>query len=273
MKRYLRFVAESGTSGDMTAAALVDLGADASLVKKALGKIDQFKDFFDILVTRVEKAGISGVDFDVILDENHENHDHDMAYLFGNLKDTHIEHDPHDHHDRRKLSDILRIIELADMSENAKAISKKIFTYIADAEAKAHGMTREIVHFHEVGAVDSIVDVVSAAVLFDSLAIDDVIVKKLNEGKGQIRCEHGILDIPVPAVKNISEASGVPLEIMDRKGEFVTPTGIAIAAALRTMDALPRELEGLEPVRCGIGFGKRDYGKPSYLKIELYEKD
>ena len=122
------------------------------------------------------------------------------------------------------------------------------------------------VHFHEVGAVDSIVDIVSAAVLIDDLGIEECVVTGLSEGTGTVHCQHGELPVPVPAVVNIAQASGIPLRVTDARGEMITPTGIAIAAALRTREKLPQEYT-IEKI--GIGLGKRDFGRPNILRAML----
>lgn len=150
----------------------------------------------------------------------------------------------------------MAVIDGASMTDHAREIAKKIFMLIAEAEAKAHNLPIDEVHFHEVGAVDSIVDIISAAVCFDSLGISEVIVPKLSEGTGTVRCQHGRLPVPVPATLNIVTACGMPLEIMDVTGEFVTPTGAAIACALATSHTLP-SLFRIE--RIGLGAGKRAY--------------
>lgn len=150
----------------------------------------------------------------------------------------------------------MAVIDGASMTDHAREIAKKIFMLIAEAEAKAHNLPIDEVHFHEVGAVDSIVDIISAAVCFDSLGIPEVIVPKLSEGTGTVRCQHGRLPVPVPATLNIVTACGMPLEIMDATGEFVTPTGAAIACALATSHTLP-SLFRIE--RIGLGAGKRAY--------------
>lgn len=154
------------------------------------------------------------------------------------------------------------------MSEHAKAVAIRIFDILADAESKAHGLPRDQVHFHEVGAVDSIVDIVAAAVCLDNLGITDVIIPQLNEGTGSVRCQHGILPVPVPAVANIAAAHGLTLHIMDRQGEFVTPTGAAIAAAIRTSERLP---ERFVMKKIGLGAGKRNYEQPSLVRAILLE--
>lgn len=177
-------------------------------------------------------------------------------------------HHHHAHaHVHRHLADVEALIDGTDMTDRARAIAKRIFRIVAEAEAKAHRLPIEEVHFHEVGALDSIVDIIAAAVCFDNLGITDVIVPALSEGRGTVRCQHGVLPVPVPAVANIAEAHGLTLSIMDVQGEFVTPTGAAIAAALRTSDALPARFH-IEKIGCGAG--KRAYtARPGFLRAML----
>ena len=266
MANTLYLECNSGISGDMTVAALLDLGASEEVLMRALDSIPA--DGFSVEVTRVKKAGIDCCDFAVLLDADHENHDHDMEYLHGRPHEdghehTHEHHhgdghrhthEHHHHHEHRGMPEIRKIIDAVKMTDHAKEIALRIFNIIAEAEAKAHAVPVEQVHFHEVGAIDSIVDVVAAAVCLDDLHINEVVIPKLCEGTGTVRCQHGVLPVPVPAVANIVEKSGLNLEIMDIKGEFVTPTGAAIAAAVQTTDALPKSFR---IIRTGIGAGKR----------------
>ena len=198
----------SGISGDMTVAALIDLGVDHSYLLNALNSLNL--DGYQVKISRVNKSGIDACDFDVILDKAHENHDHDMEYLHGSGHHEHSHgHDKHSHehhhehhHEHRNLESIQAIINSGNISRRAKVIALKIFQVIAEAEAKAHNKPLNEVHFHEVGAVDSIVDIVALAVCIDALNIQNVIVSELYEGQGTVRCQHGILPIPVPAVAN-----------------------------------------------------------------------
>ena len=278
----------SGISGDMTVGALLDLGADKIVLENALNSLPI--DGFEIKISRVSKSGLDACDFDVRLDE--DNHDHDMKYLHGeghihvqhhhnhgeedshehihhheDINHTHShEHKHEHHHSHRNLSQILDVIDHAEITKNAKKIASDIFTILAKAEAKAHGVSIEEVHFHEVGAVDSIVDIVAVAVCIDNLNINEVIVSPLYEGTGFIRCQHGVIPVPVPAVCEIVRDNDIDLKITNYEGEFVTPTGAAIVAAIKTSDKLPDKFK-IEKI--GIGAGKREYEKAGILRSML----
>lgn len=340
MGKTLYLETSSGISGDMFVAAMIDLGADPEALERALNSIPA--DGFMVEISSVKKSGIACCDFNVILDAAHENHDHDMAYLYGpapvtaaapqeeahhchchgedpfpsrsgHLSEHHchchgeeeahhchcheeeIGHhchcheeeeahhchghggeEPHHHHDHehhhhrgRHLAEILDIIDATDMTASAKTLAGKMFHIVAEAESLAHHMPLEEVHFHEVGAIDSIVDIIAAAVTFDSLGITDVIIPCLTEGRGTVRCQHGVLPVPVPATMNIIEAYDMPLTIMEAKGEYVTPTGAAIAAAICTTHQLPK---AFRIVRTGLGAGKRAYTeRTNILRAYLIE--
>lgn len=285
MDKKLYLDCGSGISGDMFVAAMIDLGADPNTLQKALDSIPA--DGFFVEIGRVKKSGIDCCDFRVRLDDDCENHDHDMDYLYGSLASAagsgcscheepdreehhcHCHEEGHDgeahhccrqgkdhHHTHRGLAEILPMIDACDMTETAKALARKIFRIIGEAEAKAHDLPLNEVHFHEVGALDSIVDVVAAAVTFDSLHIKEVIVPKLTEGTGTVRCRHGVMPVPVPATVNIVSAYKIPMELTGAKGEYVTPTGAAIAAAISTSHQLP---SSFVIKKAGLGAGKRAY--------------
>ena len=275
----------AGISGDMLVAALLDLGADKEALDKALQSIPAKG--FEYKISRVSKAGVNCCDFDVILDEEHANHDHDLAFLHGNddavvhshehehhhdheheHEHSHVPHEHHHHHEHRGLQEVIAIIDATDMSAAAKELALKIFDIIADAEAKAHAVEKNAVHFHEVGAIDSIVDIVAIAVCADSLGVENVIVPELCEGRGTVRCQHGVLPVPVPATANIMQRFGFNVHLLPVQGEFVTPTGAAAAAALMTTDELPQSFKILG---IGLGAGKRQYERPSILRALLIE--
>ena len=269
MGQTLYLECNSGISGDMAVAALLDLGADEEALKKALYSLPLSG--FVIETSRVKKAGLDVCDFDVKLDGEHENHDHDMEYLHGHHKEHH-HHEGHHHegHSHRGLPEIEGIINGADISGRAKETALRIFGILASAEAKAHGTDINDVHFHETGAVDSIVDIVAAAVCLDNLDITDVIVPNLCEGSGTVRCQHGVLPVPVPAVLNIVQMYNIPLQLTGVQGELVTPTGAAITAAIRTKEALPAQFC---IKKTGMGGGKRNYERPSILRAMLIQEE
>ena len=272
MKKALYFDCASGISGDMSVAALLDLGADKKML---LDTLDSLKlSGYKIEISELEKSGICACDFNVLLDKKHENHDHDMEYLHGkDCGHNHIEHEHKDahqhnththHHEHRSLPDILSILENSSMTAGAKAMASKIFEILAEGEARAHRVPKEQVHFHEVGAVDSIVDIAAFAICMDFLGYKEVFLPVLREGQGTIRCQHGILPIPVPATSNIVCAHKLPLSIAPVQGELVTPTGAAIAAAIATSFTLP---ETFQINKIGVGAGKRNYEVPGILRV------
>ena len=194
--------------------------------------------------------------------EHREGHGHDHEH-------THSHSHGHSHsHIHRNLSDIYRIIDRLDSKEEVKELARNMFLIVAEAEAKAHGLPIDEVHFHEVGAIDSIVDIISVAVCLDNLGVKDVVVSPLAEGHGQIRCQHGVIPVPVPATANIAAAHGLALRLTDQEGEMVTPTGAAIAAAVRTREKLPASCR---IVKTGMGAGKKDFDHANVLRAMLLE--
>ena len=288
-QRALIFDGTSGISGDMTVAALLDLGASEERLMAALATLPVHG--FEARVSRGAKSGLSACDFDVVLDDEHQNHDHDMAWLFGeNGADGHEHHHHHDeghehehchehahghdhghghHHAHRSLADVRAVIEASGLTAHAKELALAVFGKLAEAEAKAHGATPDTVMLHEVGAVDSIVDICAVAACLDDLGVDQVIAPCLSEGHGTIRCAHGMMPIPVPAVANLCSAAGIELVPAPVHGELVTPTGAAIVAALRTSAELP---DSYRILACGYGAGKRAYENTAgVLRVTLAE--
>ncbi len=261
MKQRLYLECYAGISGDMTVGALLDLGADEENLRTTLASLQL--DGYTVEIGRVKKGGLSVCDFAVHTADGQAELDHDMEYLHGSGSHTH----PHGHdHTHRGLTEVTQILAASGMTEHAKELALRIFSILAEAESKAHGVSVDEVHFHEVGAIDSIVDVAAAAICLDELGITDVIVPALWEGCGTIHCAHGILPIPVPATLHIVQAHGLLLHPTDTEGEFVTPTGAAIAAAVCT----ERELPACYRVdRVGLGGGKREYERPSILRAML----
>ena len=247
--KILYLEALSGISGDMTVAALLDLGANQENLLNAL--ITLGLDGYEIAVTRVKKNGIDACDFNVILAPNSHHH-HDST------------------HEHRNLAAVNLIIDGSGISSNAKKMAKKIFQIVAEAEAEAHGLSLDEVHFHEVGALDSIIDIVAASVCLDDLGLKDVVVSNFCEGRGQVRCQHGLLPVPVPAVVNIFRAHKLKMTITETEGEMITPTGAAIAAAIKTRDELP---ENFTITKVGLGAGKKEFiGRANFLRAFIIEK-
>lgn len=241
----LYFECNSGISGDMSVGALLDLGADKDVLEKALASM-KLDNEFQYKITKQMVNAISTTDFDVILPE-HKHHEHNH------------EHNHEHHHEHRNLNDVNAIIDKAEISENAKKLAKKIFKIVAEAESKVHNKDISEIHFHEIGAIDSIVDIVSFAVLYDNLRPEKVYFSTLTEGQGTVTCQHGELSVPVPAVCEIVSKYEIPIKITNNQGEMITPTGAAIVASLYTGESLPEEFV---IKKVGYGRGKRPYKNP-----------
>ena len=275
--KYLFLDGSCGIRGDMTVAALLGLGASRKKLDAAIASLNL--DGVHVHVENSKSYSIAGLSFAVHVHDHDADHvhSHEEGYVeHCETKDDRrktIEcHEGHHHHEHRHLSEVYEIL---DRAANAGAVTpraletaKKIFRIIAEAEAKAHGVPVEEVHFHEVGAVDSIVDILAVAVLADDLGIENCIVTGFNEGSGFVETQHGMLPIPVPAVAHIAEAAGIALHITETKGEMVTPTGAGIVAALRTQETLPA---GYKILKSGIGLGKRDFGRANFLRAQIIE--
>ncbi len=297
MEKILYLECNSGISGDMTVGALLDLGADKEVLTKALDSLGVGG--YRLNFGRTVKCGLDAYDFDVHLEEGHDHghdhdhengHHHDHDYEHHHDHDHHHEHDhehyhDHDHHHKhdhehhhnhehnydhihRNIHDIYAIIERLDTNSRVKEMAKRMFDIVAAAESKAHGIPVEEVHFHEVGAIDSIVDIIGVAVCVDNLGIEEIVVSPLAEGFGSVRCQHGVIPVPVPATANITSAHGLKLRFTDNMGEMVTPTGAAIAAALKTRESLPASCRIL---KTGLGAGKKDFKQANVLRAMILE--
>ena len=237
----LYFECKAGISGDMAVAALLDLGADKQKLEKARSSM-KLDNEFKYIISKKPINAVMATDFDVILPDHH-NHNHNH----------------HHNHEHRNLEDVNQIIDKAEILEDAKELAKKIFKIVANAEAKFHGKDIKDIHFHEVGAIDSIVDIVSFSVLFNDLKPEKVYFSTLTEGSGTIQCQHGILQVPVPAVCEIASEYRLPIKITENEGEMLTPTGAAIVASLYTGEKLP---DSIIIEKVGYGAGKRKYKNP-----------
>jgi len=302
--RILYFDCFSGLSGDMTLASLVDLGADRDYIERELRKLDVGG--YTLSWRRVVKKGISALKADVLLendappvrrplkvlqqahehahghDHSHDHHNHDHSHSHDHHHDhghhhdhehDHDHHHGHDHghshdhgHHHRGYADIVRLIENAGLSERATELSLAIFAKIGAAEAKIHGIPVETVHFHEVGAVDSIVDIVGVALAIDHLNPDRILSSPVPLGAGSIRIDHGLYPVPAPATLEMMR--GLPIAPSTHRLELTTPTGAAIVAAL--VDEFSQSLPPMIVESVGYGAGTRELpNQPNVLRTVL----
>lgn len=238
--KVLYFDCFSGISGDMAVGALLDAGADEKVLLEGLKQLKT--DGYRINIEKKLKNGISGTDFSVLLEDQH-NHEH-----------VH-----------RNMGDIERIINDSGLNERVRKLSIRMFRLVAEAEGRIHGKPAEEVHFHEVGAIDSIIDIVGTAICIDNLAADRIVFSSLPLSKGFVKCQHGVFPLPAPATLEILK--GVPVYFTDVNFELVTPTGAAIAKGLADEFGIAGELEA---ERIGYGIGKREYEIPNVLRVVLF---
>lgn len=273
----------SGISGDMFIGALLDLGVDPLKLERELKKLKL--DGYHLHVGRQERQGISGVKFDVHLAHEHHHHAHEHHHAqeehahhhheheHGHAHHHHDEHDHHepghDHHhdDSRDFAEIKRLISKSKLSPWVKQKALAIFRRIAVAEGKIHGRPPEQVHFHEVGAVDSIVDIVGACIGLELLGKPRVLAAPVTEGVGWVNCAHGRFPIPAPATLAILGARGIGITQCDEPHELVTPTGAALLAEL-VEDFGP--MSGIVAEKIGFGLGTRkNKTRPNVLRAVL----
>ena len=235
-ERVLYFDIINGISGDMTIATLLDLGVPKETFLEEIYKLNLDGEF-KINIEQKNESGIVGTKVEVITKEVNSH---------------------------RHLSDIYDIIDKSSLNEFVKNKSKEIFMVIAKAEAKVHGTTIDKIHFHEVGAIDSIVDVVSACILVDLLGIDKIYSTSVPVGSGFVKCDHGIMPVPAPATIEILK--DVPIRLNTVKGECTTPTGAAIIKTLcnEFVDVLEFEVK-----KIGYGMGHKQFEIPNILRTVL----
>jgi uncharacterized protein (TIGR00299 family) protein len=262
----------SGISGDMFVAALIDLGVNARRLERELKKLKL--DGYHLHIARGEKSGIAGTKFDVHLiheHDHHPEHDDEHEHRYGHAHDQHHgghEHkDPHHHADQRTFADIKKLITSSRLSAWVRQKSLAVFQRIADAEGKIHGKPANEVHFHEVGAVDSIVDIVGGCVALEMLGKPRVLAAPVVEGTGWIRCAHGRFPVPAPATLAILGDRGIGVTQCAEPHELVTPTGAALLAEF-VEDFGP--MAGLVAEKTGFGLGTRNNKtRPNVLRAVL----
>ena len=252
----------SGISGDMFIAALIDLGVDARQLEQELQKLRL--EGYHLHVTRGHKASLEGVKFDVHLASDHHHggqpHAHDH---------THAHSHTHTHEHGRTFAQIRQLITESRLSDWVKQKSVAVFQRLAMAEGKIHGLPPDQVSFHEVGAVDSIIDIVGACIALEMLGKPRVLASPVVEGTGWIECAHGRLPIPAPATLAILGARGIALSQCDEPNELVTPTGAALLAEFVDAFGPMREVVA---EKIGYGLGTRDNPRrPNVLRAVLGE--
>ena len=289
----LYFEMYSGIAGDMTIAALLDLGASKEKLVDGINSLELTG--YDLVFDRAKKNGIDAYNFDVILeghDHHHHHHDHDHHdhshshdHDHGHChkhEDGHGHHHSHDHchegdhdhehshdHVHRNLEAIEEIINSSGLNDNIKKNALGIFDIIGDAEAKAHGIAKSEVHFHEVGAIDSIIDIVGTCILLDDLGVENIYFSDLFEGHGYQHCAHGPMPIPVPAVANILADSDISLNFIGEEGEHITPTGAAIVKYFYKKAPANFKIK-----KIGLGAGNKDFEKTTnILRVMEIETD
>lgn len=280
----------SGISGDMNLGAMLDLGVSRETLISGLQKLNTGG--WKVDICRDQRHGITGTKVTVIYDHKHSNnhghgHDHEHDHAQGQTH-THDHGHIHDHghdtfsshtgngqgeetgeniHEHRNLADIEKIVMDSGLKSSVKELAMKIFRHIAVAEAAVHDKPVEEIHFHEVGAIDSIIDIVGAAICLDDLGVDRVYVSEIELGGGMVRCQHGLLPVPAPATERI--ISGFPVHTGGVGFEATTPTGAAIIAA--TAEPLPRSLKFIIK-KSGYGIGqKNNPSRPNILRVFLAE--
>ncbi len=269
--KTLYFDCFSGISGDMTIGALLDLGLDFDYLKTELKKLPV--EGYELKASRVTRSNLSAMKFDVLFDgdpkddhrhpHSHEHHGHD-----------HHEHEHHHHeehskgHFHRRASEILKMIRDSGLKPNAKRIASDIFTKLAISEGKVHHIAPEDVEFHEVGAIDSIVDTVGSAIGFDALGIERFLCSAINIGSGFIHCQHGVFPVPAPATADLLRHATIYQK--HAQVELVTPTGAAIlAAVVHRFEAM----KGFAAERVGYGAGSKQFPDfPNCLRLMLGEE-
>ena len=244
-KKMLVLDCSAGLSGDMAAGAVADLLNDDDAVLEALS----------FLKTHGYHAGFETV----------RKQDRTCRHFYVRPIDPDMKKPSHVH---RTLQDVTAIIAEASLTTSARALAYHVYDIIAQAEAIAHDMPAAEVHFHEVASLPSIADVIAFSVCYDRLGIEGAVIDTLYEGKGTVQCNHGELEVPVPAVRNILSANHLPLKRADARGEILTPTGAALAAAVRTASAMPEEYHILAE---GYGAGMRDTGLCGYASAQLIQ--
>lgn len=276
----------SGISGNMFLGAMLNLGVPVSYITEELAKMHLGA--YEIVYQPVNKCGIAASYFNVLLPEEHEHehenepchehaHEHEHHHTHGQAHEhAHVHQHIHQqtlatksHHEHvhRNLPDIISIINESELSSSVKEKAIQVFTVLALAEARVHGKPLEEVHFHEVGAIDTIIDIVGSVLALDYLGVENVFVTKIQTGRGFVQCAHGLMPVPAPATAEILKQ--LPHYHGQIEKELVTPTGAALMAVLaQPMEDFP---EGFSCERIGYGAGTWDLAIPNVVRLNLGE--
>ena len=282
----------SGIAGDMFLAALLDAGLPAEVLNQAFMTLP-IEEKIELSSHHVRKGALDanllhikingemqsethahahGFDHHHLDHHNHDHHHFDHHHENHHPHDhTHDHEHEHDHehtHHHRNLADIFHIIDHTEMNERAAQMAKEIFTKLAEAEAKVHGETLETVHFHEVGSIDSIIDILGACIGIDYLDVDQVYASALPFSTGHVHSDHGLIPVPAPATMALMEAANMPLRPAPDSGEMITPTGAAILAALATFQRPQMRIK-----KVGIGAGNKNFEWPNILRVIVGETE
>lgn len=285
MKKHIRIAyieCFSGISGDMTVGALLDAGVREELLQRAVAALDIGA---ELTIRRVNRSGISATKVDVLvngeladrvdnshhLDHSRHSHadDHARSHTHSHLLEpNHAHRHGHsEHRERRSLSAIKNIIRRAEIAVPAREMAIRAFELLGEAEAGVHNVPIETIHFHEVGAVDTIVDIVCASVACHALGVHRFICSPLNVGGGTVKCAHG--EFPVPAPATLALLKGVPIYSSGLRTELVTPTG---AALVRALDCSFSPFPSMNVESIGYGAGSHElHGTPSVVRISIGE--
>ena len=252
--KVLYFDCSSGICGNMTLGALLEIIDDQKFFLNEIEKLNVTG--YKIEISKKDSHGISGTYVDVIVDgEDEYGHHHHI--------DNHKHHHEH-HHEHRNLYDVNKIIDDSSLNKKTKELAKNIFLKVAKAESKVHNKPLEEIHFHEVGAIDSIIDIVGTAILINKINPDIIISSTVNEGHGFITCAHGKMSVPTPATSEIFASENVRFKQVDVDTELVTPTGAAIISSLASKyDVIPE----IKLSKVGFGAGFKDIGYANVLKV------
>ncbi len=297
----LYFECFSGISGDMTLGALVDLGVPQEYLIAELAKLNV--EGYHLHFKSVKKQGIGATHAKVHLEHHHDDHHHDDHHHDDHHHDDHHHddhhhddhhHDEHQHgehhhdehhhgehnhddhhhddhhHEHRNLKSITDIINKSEITTGAKERAIKMFETLAKAEATVHQTTVDEIHFHEVGAIDSIVDIIGCAICIDYLKPQKIMFSHIYEGCGHVKCAHGIMPVPVPATMELAKMGGIPLKITKTKGEMITPTGATIALCLA--DEFVSEAPTMVIEKIGYGAGTKEFGHANILRVCAYNE-